>query len=222
MHFPEQRRQAGMSTVSLVLLVSFLGGLLLGPGHIVYCLYFSGASAAEHLWTPGEEVTFSLSPEQNPLRLNAHFVAVPPRGVGKSSRRTNYEGELRGPRGTLWSAPFGVSYTREKGAATKAQFEDGLSSTTNIQLFSVDQAGEYTFVAQQSGERRLNVRSITLELRENVAEVNTAIAGTGCALAVIAFVSVVFGAGFRGRRPVQEGEDTAAAGQPGGRPRPRD
>ena len=199
MHSPEQRRQAGMSTVSLLLLVSFLGGLLLGPGHIVYCLYFSGASAAEHPWTPGEEVTFSLSPEQNPLRLNVEFEYLPPRGIGRINRRTDYEGEFRGSSGTLWRERFGASYSQEKGGGTQVRMAGSSTTTTNIRLFSVDEAGDYTFVAKQSGESSLKIRAITLELRENVAVVNTAMAATGCVLAVGAFVSVVFGAGFRRR-----------------------
>jgi hypothetical protein len=200
-------RERGMSTVSLVLLVSFLGGLLLGPGHIVYCLYFSGASAAEHPWTPGEEVTFSLSPEQNPLRLNAEFDYVPPRGVGRTNRRTDYEGELSGSGGTLWRERFSASYSREKSGGTQVHIGGSSTITTNIRLFSVDEAGDYTFRAKQSGERSLKIRAITLELRENVAEVNTAVAATGCVLAFGAFVSVVFGAGFRGRRRDGQGAD---------------
>ena len=79
--------------------------------------------------------------------------------------------------------------------------------TTNIRLFSVDEAGDYTFRGTQSGEHSLKIRSITLELRENVAVVNTAMAATGCVLAFGAFVSVVFGAGFRGRRRDEQGAE---------------
>jgi|GEM_PF-3174324 len=198
-------RQAGMSSVSLVLLVCFISGLLLGPGHIIYCLFFSGASAAEHPYVPGQEVTFSISPEQNPLRLNANFVSVPPRVVGRVNRRTEYEGELRGADGTLWRERFDVSYSRQKGRTKTSQVKAGLSSTKNIRLFSVEQAGDYTFVAKQEGERSLTVRQITLELRQNVAVVNTPVAVLGCALTLGAFVSVILGAGFRGRRREERG-----------------
>ena len=43
-------------------------------------------------------------------------------------------------------------------------------------------------------------------------EVNTAVAATGCVLAFGAFVSVVFGAGFRGRRRDGQGADDKPEG----------
>ena len=207
-----------MSSVSLVLLVSFIVGLLLGPGHIIYCLYFSGSSAAEHPYVPGQEVTFSISPEQNPLRLNANFVCVPPRVVGRVNRRTEYEGELRDADGTLWRERFDVSYSRQKGSTKTNQVREGLSSTKNIRLFSVEEAGDYTFVAKQEGERSLKVRQITLDLRQNVAVVNTPIAVLGCVLTFGAFVSVILGAGFHGRRREERETDSESESSDGPSP----
>ncbi|MEC7724020.1 MAG: hypothetical protein VYD05_00800, partial [Planctomycetota bacterium] len=130
----------------------------------------------------------------------------------RTNRRTDYEGELSGRGGTLWRERFSASYSREKSGGTQVHIGGSSTITTNIRLFSVDEAGDYTFRAEQSGERSLKIRAITLELRENVAEVNTAVAATGCVLAFGAFVSVVFGAGFRGRRRDGQGADDKPEG----------
>ena len=92
----EQRRQAGMSTVCLDLLVPSSGA----PSSCdrtdrLLPLLLDGVGGRASVDAGRGGHVLGVSPEQNPLRLNAEFESLP-RGVGRTNRRTDYEGELSG------------------------------------------------------------------------------------------------------------------------------
>lgn len=187
MHNPTSQRGAALPAILAVL--CGLAGLALGPGQIVYCMFFSGSAAGDHPCEPGKPLTIALDPEQNPLRFLAKIEYKKPRYIFHRAV-TSYDSTLSLAGEQVWRHQIRVSEADDDD--DRSSFAIGSTyTTTAIALFSVDEKGDYTFVAQPTSDDDIKVRSLTIRVRENVRVVATGIAATGFGLMVLVFVLLV-------------------------------
>ncbi len=175
------------ATVALAVIVG-LAGLILGPGQIAYCVFFSGTKAGEYPCQPDEPLIVSLHPDQNPIRFLA---AVEYRKPGRAfgSRATVYDTSLSLVEDTVWSSTIRVSKERNDDDGAFVMGTNSL--TAALQLFSVEHPGDYTFVAKRTQQHDIEVRSIAIRVRQNVTEVNTMSTVVGFLLLLVSVVIVV-------------------------------
>lgn len=185
--------QSGSAAITILLALVALVGLVLGPGQLIYCVFLSGAAASEHECIPDQPLVIALSPDQNPIRFTATMEYVDPGVVIGSSDATSYTGILSHGETELWTETFGIEVRDDDKDSRKSGVRVLLKSTAyssaNIRAFSVDVAGDYTFVAKRTAKRDIRVDSITLKVRENVrmTHVPTAVAGFALLLIAIGF-----------------------------------
>lgn len=193
----DRRSEVGLAATLLLAVVAAVGGVALGPGQIIWCLFFSGAEAAAYEIQPDREVVVPLTPDQNPLRFMARIEYHKPyRHIG--TMVTAFDGVLRRGDEQLWSSQFQVSHKdedRDKGVGLRVASS---YTTCSVHLFSVDEAGDFTFVAKPTNYDQIEVKSITLKVRQNVSEVHTMSAVGGFVLLILAVVLAVIG--FRSSR----------------------
>lgn len=194
----DRRAEVGLAATFLLAIVAAVGGLAIGPGQVIWCLFLSGSEAASYEIQPNREVVVPLAPDQNPLRFMARVEYLKPnRHIG--TMVTAFDSVLRRGDEQLWASQFQISHKdedKDKGLGLRV----GSSYTTcAVHLFSVDEAGDFTFVAKPTNYDQLEVKSITLKVRQNVTEVHVVSAVVGFALLVLAVVLTVIGFRFRRR-----------------------
>ena len=179
--------QSGLAATGVLAIVALLAGLVLGPGQILWCVFLSGSKAAQYELQPDQEIVVPLKPEQNPIRFLSTITYWKPR-VSFGRSRTVFRGRLRKDDEELWSQSFRVTHDSDD--------DEGLSlmtshTTSSLQLFSVDEAADYRFVAEGTSDKDIKVKSITLKVRQNVSEVLVWPVVGGFVLLVVAVVLFV-------------------------------
>ena len=77
----DRNAQAGVAATVVLAMVALLGGLVLGPGQIAWCVFLSGEKGETYECQPDREVVVPLTPEQNPVRFLATLEYREPRAV---------------------------------------------------------------------------------------------------------------------------------------------
>jgi len=197
----DRRSEAGLAVTAVLAVLVALAGPALGPGQIVWCMFLSGEKAAEYELQPDQEVVVPLTPDQNPLRFLARLEYREPRShFGRAE--TAFDGVLRQGGQELWKKRFRVSHQEdddEVGIALMSSY-----TTAAAQLFSIDEPGDFTFVAKSTRHNDIDVRGITLKVRQNVSEVQTMSAVGGFALLIGAVVIAMVGARSSRRKSSEE------------------
>jgi len=199
MQNPTQQRGAAMPAILAIL--CGLAGLVLGPGQIVYCMFFSGSAAGEYACKPDKPITIPLAPTQNPLRLIAKIEYTKPRHIIHTAV-TSYDTTLTFAGEQLWAEQIRVRESDDDdddGGSISISMGSSYT-TTPIALFSVEQEGDYTFVAKPTRDNDIKVHALTVTVRENVRVVHTLSAVAGFGLMVLAIVLVVMTARGKGGR----------------------
>ena len=184
----DRNAQAGVTVLVVLAIVALLGGLVLGPGQIAWCVFLSGEKGETYECQPDREVVVPLTPEQNPVRFLATLEYREPRmHFGRAV--TAYDAVLRLGDEQLWASRFRVSH-EDDDERTGITIGSSYVSTP-VQLFSVEEPGDYTFVAKSTSDKDIEVHSIRLRIRQNVSEVHTASAVAGFVMLALAIVLVV-------------------------------
>lgn len=170
-------QHGGVRTIVL-LVVTILIGLLLGPVQLIYCLFLSGAIVSEHPCIPGQPVTVALSPKQNPIRFLARVEYIDPGRVqrtrhspGPAERTASFDGQLRFDGRLLWSERFEASGGSTNQGSGVLSTDQHTGATSSLKAFSIEEPGDYEFVVR-AGPSQLRVESITLKVREHVTELH--------------------------------------------------
>jgi hypothetical protein len=175
-----------MKAIQFFTAIGVIAGALLGPGQVIWCLFLSGSAGASYKCEPDQEISISLSPDQSPVRLLARIEYRKPRlHIGIGPPRTSFKGVLSRDDKQLWSDTFGVTVGDDEKTGVF-----GLSSsysTSSLQVFMVDTAGDYQFIAKSTRSDDIEILSLTLKVRQNVTEVDLITAITGFALLLLAF-----------------------------------
>ena len=199
-----------MKLISTILL---LLGMIAGPGYFFYCSSFSGSSldritvfsqdvsslklgnmtmqssGSNAKWN--SPVTLELTPEMNPISMNAHIRYMKPASGGM--KRTRYRAELTKNEEKLWEETFSVSAKKEKADQKTVSIGDAMlpKMTTPIKLFSIEESGQYTLRIEQKGEHEIAVAKLDMALRRNVIVPNMKIVmagGIALLLAITGFI----------------------------------
>jgi hypothetical protein len=199
-----------MKLISIILL---LLGLIAGPGYFFYCSSFSGSSLDQisvfsqdvsslklgnvTLQSSGSNarwnspVTIELTPEMNPISVNAKIQYMKPASGGM--KRTGYRAELKKDEKKLWEETFTVSAKKEKKDEKSISIGGAMlpKMTIPIKSFSIEESGQYTLSIQQKGEHDIAVANLDVGLRRNVILPNMKIVisgGIALILAVLGFI----------------------------------
>ncbi|MFT6080768.1 MAG: hypothetical protein ACJA0V_002113 [Planctomycetota bacterium] len=90
----DRRAEVGLAATFLLAIVAAVGGLAIGPGQVIWCLFLSGSEAASYEIQSSREVVVPLAPDQNPLRFMARVAYLKPnRHIG--TMVTAFDGVLR-------------------------------------------------------------------------------------------------------------------------------
>lgn len=197
-----------MKVISIILLIL---GLVAGPGYFFYCTSCSGSelsrsnvfsqdvsslsaggltvqsSGSNAQWnTP---VSLELTPEMNPLSVQAVVHYLKPAGAGR--HRAEYRVALAKDRNPVWSKNISMSAKVEK-KDEKAISIGGLPKTTvHVKTFSVEEAGHYTLDLREGEDHKLIVATLDVVLRRNVMIPNKGIliaGGIGLFLGAVGLV----------------------------------
>ncbi len=175
-----------MKTISSILL---LAGLILCPGYFFYCTSFSGASLQRvtmfsqdvssfsaggvTFQSSGDNaqwntpVEFELTPEMNPISVNAVVRYMKPASARR--KRATYRTELAKENATVWSKTFSVSPKNDKKDEKPLKIGVTLPKVTiPINTFSVEEAGPYTLSVRRGDDGDLAVANLDVALRRNV------------------------------------------------------
>ena len=179
-------------TYSIVLVSAFFVGLLLGPGYLLYCYFFSGdevgqypvfekditrisvgtmesTSSGQTQWqTP---ITVHLSPEMNPIAINLTAKTVGSVSIASNLKRAGYTAELKLADELIWTEGVGIS-PPDTSKKNKKKFAIGskltFSSTSQrLRTFSVTQAGDYVLDIKEKSNPNI-VASMVIKVRRNV------------------------------------------------------
>ncbi len=136
-------------------------------------------------------VTLELTPEMNPISVNAKIRYMKP--VSGGMKRTRYTAELTNNKKKLWEESFSVSAKREKKDESTSKISSAMlpKVTTSIKLFSIEESGQYTLNIEQKGEHDIAVAKLDMALRRNVIVPNMKIVmagGIALILAIIGFI----------------------------------
>ncbi|MEN7972581.1 MAG: hypothetical protein ABFR47_01975 [Verrucomicrobiota bacterium] len=199
-----------MKPTSIILL---LLGLIAGPGYYFYCASFSGSpldrftvftqdvsslelgkvtvqsSGSNAKWN--SPVTLELSPEMNPISVNAIIRYMTPASGGM--KRTRYTAELTNNAEKLWEESFSISAKREKKDGSTIKINSAMlpKATTPIKLFSIEEPGQYTLNIEQKGEHDIAVAKLDMALRRNVIVPNMKIVMAGGAALLLAITGFI-------------------------------
>ncbi len=199
-----------MKSISTILL---LLGVAIGPGYFFYCTSFSGSSLDRitvftqdvsslelgglTLQSSGSNakwnspVTLELTPEMNPLSVNATIRYMKPATGGM--KKTRYRAEFAKDKKMLWEKSFSVSAKKEKKDKSTIKIGSAMlpKVTLPVKSFSVEESGQYTLRIQQKGEHDIAVANLDLDFRRNVILPNMKIliaGGIALLLAVLGFI----------------------------------
>ena len=199
-----------MKLISPILL---LLGILAGPGYFLYCSVFSGSSldritvftqdvsslklgnvtlkssGSNAKWN--SPATLELSPEMNPISMNAHIRYMKPSSGGM--KRTEYRVELIKNKKTLWEEMFSVSASKEKKDKKTIHIGSAMlpKTTLLIKSFSIEESGQYQLRIKQKGKSDIAVAQLDMVLRRNVIVPNMKIViagGIALLLAITGFI----------------------------------
>ena len=189
----QTHHRSGLSTLAAVGLLALFAGVILGPGQMAYCVYFSGEEAGEYPFENNKSVAISLSPDMNPIRFNASIRHESPRRT-ITRKSSQFDATLSLGETEVWAETFRVSSGKTKkkdsGNALAGAFGNRMTtSATNIHSFDVSEAGDYQFMANQT-RADLRVESMSLLVRSNVRQVNIPSAVAGRVRLVLGFVVV--------------------------------
>lgn len=166
------------------LLIALAGsGVILGPGYLGYCWFFSGSAAGEYPITVGKPLELELSPEMNPIRFNSVVEYLKRQTI--STRRTDYRATLKERNRELWTTTFSVTHSsdrdkeRHRGTGVGIGLRSTVTSHSSIRMFSVERPGRYLFLVTPGPQSQLHVQSITLKVRKNVTGVNVPLTVAG-------------------------------------------
>lgn len=165
-----------------LLYLIFLLGALLGPVYYIWATYASGGTIMEKTVYSREidlgdfkyrsesireegtwrrPVTLNLSPGNNPYRLIARSNYVISRTIG--SRSTGFDFTLTNGRQTVWENTAHFNARKVKRGTIRIA-----DSETVVEIFSVDEPGDYTLHVAFSNTATLPIKNLTLELKGNV------------------------------------------------------
>jgi hypothetical protein len=199
-----------MKSISTILL---LLGIIAAPGYFFYCSSFSGSSldkitvftqdvsslklgnmtmqssGSNAKWN--SPVTLELTPEMNPISVNAKIRYMKPASGGM--KRTRYTAELTKDEQKLWEESFSVSAKREKKDESTVKISSAMlpKVTTPIKSFSVEESGQYTLHIEQKGEHDIAVAKLDMALRRNVIVPNMKIVMAGGIALLLAITGLI-------------------------------
>ena len=146
------------------LLIALAGsGVILGPGYLGYCWFFSGSAAGEYPITVGKPLELELSPEMNPIRFNSVVEYLKRQTI--STRRTDYRATLKEGNRELWTTTFSVTHSsdrdkeRHRGTGVGIGLRSTVTSHSSIRMFS-DVPLDDTAGASQNTVEFLGIRPI--------------------------------------------------------------
>ncbi|MCK4850163.1 MAG: hypothetical protein KAT11_02370 [Phycisphaerae bacterium] len=203
-------------TYLAILAIVFVVGLLIGPGYLVYCYFFSGAevgkypvfekditrisvggvestSSGQTQWqTP---ITMRLSPEMNPIAINLTAKTVGSIRVASRLERARYAAEFRSADELIWTKDVWIS-PPDTSKKDRKKFTIGskltFSSTSQrLQTFSVTEAGDYVLDIKEESNPNI-VASMMIKVRRNVVSAKKAIVIPGFVLCVGSLLGLVF------------------------------
>ena len=157
-----------------LLIFSAVVGLVLGPGYVLYCVYFSGRliTASVVFKRHGTEpnpacipIKLRLSPDMNPIEVR-YVVRYQPSEL-----------DLPGERFRLRLAPPDAGNPLWACEAPKATMDDaGRSYFGRVSRFSVVEAGQYRIDVERQTQPALPAARVKLDVRRNVKNMKSSVA----------------------------------------------
>ena len=185
-------------------------GLIAGPGYFFYCS--SSGSPVEKVTVFSQDVnelkvgnatlrsethakwnspiTLKLTPEMNPLSLNATVQYLQPTTGG--IKRAPYRVAFKKEGETLWEKQFSASAQANKKKPIAVNNVLLPQSSISITFFSVEAPGFYTLQIQQNGKPNLAVSNLDLEIRRNVILPNMKIVLSGALFIILSIFGFIF------------------------------
>jgi len=191
-----------------VFLVLLLVGLMLGVGHPVYTLYFSGSKVAElpfisrdtsNIAIGGfsmssskdadsvDEQVIELSPEMNPVRILAGASYSMRRNSISSTRKSNFEIDFYQKDKLLWSKPFSIS----ESSSDDNKGIKNVNTSQALKLVDITDTAEYTLKLRTLTPQEINISELNIKVRRNVKVSNPKVYTTGGVLFVIGLIGVI-------------------------------
>ncbi len=190
--------------------ILFIAGLLLGPGYFFYCQFFSGSSVGKYTvftqdvktlnlgvvqstktskakWkTP---VKFDLSPDMNPILINASFSC---RQYTSISKRQKYKASLSKDDDAIWTRDFSISPKRSRNSKKSRITGSKITQLVEIMKFNVDKAGTYTFNMKLEGRNHIAISAIKIDIRKNVWQARPVLYVPGVIVLVLSLLLTVY------------------------------
>ena len=200
----------------IVLAIVFVAGLLLGPGYLAYCYFFSGSGAGEfpvfekditRISVGGMEstssgqakwqgpITMRLSPEMNPIAINLKAKTVGSITAGASTLKVaRYSAEMKLGDGLIWQEDVRISppdtSKKDKKKLTISSALTFSSTSKRLKTFSITEAGDYVLDIKEE-ENPNTVASMVIKIRRNVASAKKAIVIPGFVICVGSLVTLL-------------------------------
>lgn len=210
----EDKKQLG---IGIVLLIS---GIIFGPVYFFYSYFHSGTSFGQFKMDEGNSsVFFNLTPEMNPIAITASVNYVKIRSISRNTNsRIYYQAKLLKDGNAEWVEDFSVDpNTNQNKASNQSNSgnsigyymdlianvlasnnvvnidKDTFSSfvSTNVNIFSIDEPGEYTFYASKKNNvKDYKVTSVDFDFRKNAPGPNIFIAILGVIVLFVGFYMI--------------------------------
>ncbi len=204
-------------TYIAILVIVFVVSLLVGPGYLAYCYFFSGTGAGEYpvfeqditrISIGGMEstssgqtqwhgpITMHLSPAMNPIAINLMAKTVGSITAGaRTLKEASYSVKLKHGDELIWHKGVLIS-PPDTSKKDKKKFTRGgkltFSSTSQrLRTFSVTEAGDYILDIKENSNPQ-TVASMVIKVRRNVVLAKTAIVIPGFIACVGALVGLIF------------------------------
>lgn len=161
----------------------------------------SGAIAAPF---ESGNVNFQLTPDMNPIAFNlkAQLYQIGPSTLQKN---VNFSGTLKEGEQVAWQDSHRMTWkqSKKKGADldvskfARSVIGSELSQrtatvTTQLQVFDVEKAGNYTLSLAQTGKRDGEIATLHVTSRANVLRVNNKVFIPGCILLVLGAIASIY------------------------------
>ena len=208
-----------MKTVSLII---FLAGFVLCPGYLIYVTGFSGSNVGEFQFIDKDISSFSvglltttstgadraekensirLTPDMNPIRIIAQARYLP---ETIKPQRANFQLSFYKETDLLWTENFSVTQTKSRRGKNKkgVTLNAGKYVSQSIKLITVDEDAVYNLRLNQQSKQRMKISDLSIQVRANVAEVNSKVWGTGAALILASILGFCLSAFVFKTRPV--------------------